>query len=785
LNRIWLEPQGNRAPDAFQDAIGGHALVSQVLFERGLASVESARSFLDPDAFSPIDPAELPGISEAADRVKEAIRCGEQVCVWGDFDVDGQTSTTLLVSALLDLGAQVSFHIPVRERESHGVSLTVFKELHDRQGFGLVVTCDTGITAHEAVDYARSIGVDFVITDHHELPSQLPMACSVVNPRLLPPGHPSASLPGAGTAYKLVQELYRRQGRWEDTEKYLDLVALGIVADVAYQTGETRYLLQRGLAALRNPCRAGLIALYEMAELNPLGLTEEHIGYLLAPRLNAIGRLSDANPVLELLTTPDIGRARMLANHLEGLNARRKLLTDQVFQAAQDQLERDPGLLNEPALVLSNPFWPAGVIGIVASRLVERYTRPVILFSAPISGIARGSGRSIEGINITHAIAGQQKILLGFGGHAMAAGLSLKTEHIPEFRKGFCCTVEEMLGERTLPERSLQIDAYIPLSDLTHDLVLDLERLAPFGAGNPPLTLVSQSLRLRSSKAIGRGGEHLQLILEDEQGHKGKVIWWQGADWGLERPVREGETFDLAYHARMGDFRGAREVQIEYVDIRLQTRMDPTISLETPTIQVIDHRQQPQPLARLQQLLEAGEITVWAEAEATGLLQKRGIAVQDRYNLFPASRLAIWTIPPGRAELASALEAVSPDCVYLLGLHPGTELIEAFVSRLAGLVKYALYTKASRTGISQLAVATAHREATVRKGLAWLEAMGHICVREEKEGEIELKLGGGQRKPELALVEKQLKALLEETAAFRKYFVAADAPSLVESPKQE
>jgi single-stranded-DNA-specific exonuclease len=607
----------------------------------------------------------------------------------------------------------------------------------------------------------------------------------MVNPRLLPPGHPSASLPGVGTAYKLVQELYRRQGRWEDTEKYLDLVALGIVADVAYQTGETRYLLQRGLAALRNPCRAGLIALYEMAELNPLGLTEEHIGYLLAPRLNAIGRLSDANPVLELLTTPDIGRARMLANHLEGLNARRKLLTDQVFQAAQDQLERDPGLLNEPALVLSNPFWPAGVIGIVASRLVERYTRPVILFSAPISGIARGSGRSIEGINITHAIAGQQKILLGFGGHAMAAGLSLKTEHIPEFRKGFCCTVEEMLGERTLPERSLQIDAYIPLSDLTHDLVLDLERLAPFGAGNPPLTLVSQSLRLRSSKAIGRGGEHLQLILEDEQGHKGKVIWWQGADWGLRTPCWEGETFDLAYHARMGDFRGAREVQIEYMDIRLQAVPEAAISLAKAAIQVIDHRGQPQPLARLQGLLEHDQIVVWGEGEALDLLGKQGIPVQSRYGLSPSSELAIWTAPPGRTELVNALEVVSPACVHLFGFEPCTDLQEAFMARLAGLVKFAIYSKEGRTSISQLAAATAHREATVRKGLDWLEAGGHIRVWERNDGELELSQGESPSRRDTTESDKHLRDLLEETAAFRRYFLAADAHSLVESPTRE
>jgi single-stranded-DNA-specific exonuclease len=779
LNKKWLEPLEEQAPDDFKQAIGGHGLVAHILFERGLTSVEAARAFLDPDAFRPSDPCELPGIDQAARRLKEAIQSGEPVCVWGDFDVDGQTSTTLLVSTLEELGAIVSFHIPVRERESHGVSLPVLKELHARHRFGLVVTCDTGITAHEAVDYAEKIGIDFVISDHHELPVQLPNAHAIVNPRLLPAGHPAESLPGVGTAYKLAEELYRRLGEPKEVEKHLDLVALGIVADVARQTGETRYLLQRGLEALRNPGRAGLKAIYEMTELNSQGITEEHIAYLLAPRLNAMGRLSDANPVVELFTTQDIGRARVLANHLEGLNARRKLLTDQVFQAALAQLERDPSLLSEPALVLSHPSWPAGVIGIVASRLVERYNRPVVLISAPPGGIGRGSGRSIERCNITHAIAAQAGILLGYGGHAIAAGLSLQTEHISQFHQAFIRTVSEMLAGQ-LPEPELQIDAYIPLSDLTPGLVMDLERLAPFGAGNPAPTLTSRGLRLSGRSKVGRGDEHVQLIVEDEQGNQGRVIWWQGASWEIPEAVLEGGSFDLAYHARMANYRGSREIQIEYVDLRTQTGSAAPILLETIPIQVMDYRRQPQPLARLQQLRSKKQLTVWGEAEAFDLLRKQGIPVQDRYHLCPSKELAIWTMPPGRAELVSVLESVSPGCVYLFGFQPSTETLEAFLTRMAGLVKFSLQSKAGRTSIAQLAAATAHREATVRKGLTWLEAGGHIQVKEKELGQLELSRGSGEVRVEIDSLVQQLKALLEETAAFRRYFLTADPLSLVE-----
>ena len=784
MNKQWLEPPEDQAPESFRAAIGGHVFVARILIERGLSSVEAARAFLDPQAFIPSDPCELPGMADAANRVERAIQDRERICVWGDFDVDGQTSTALLVSTLEELGAQASFHIPIRERESHGISLGVFKEMHNRQGFGLVVTCDTGITAHEAVDYAGTLGIDFVITDHHELPAQLPSALAVVNPHLLPNRHPAESLPGVGTAYKLAEELYRRSGRQADVEKHLDLVALGIVADVARQTGETRYLLQRGLKTLREPGRAGLKAIYEMAELSAQGLTEEHISFVLAPRLNALGRLGDANPVVELFTTTDMGRARVLANHLEGLNARRKLLTDQVFQAAQAQIERAPDHLGEPALVLSHPSWPAGVIGIVASRLVERYNRPVLLISGPPGGTARGSGRSIEGCNITRAISAQAGMLLGYGGHAMAAGLSIETERIPEFRRAFCQTVGKMLGVG-LPEPVLQIDGYMPLSELTPALVTDFERLAPFGAGNPALTLASPGLRLRCSSAVGRGNEHVQLIVEDEQGFQGKVIWWQGAGLGLPGPVLDGELFDLAYHVRMGNYRGCREIQIEYVDIRLQIAPETRIALEAPAIQVIDFRGQPHPLARLRQLLDHGKVVVWGEAEALDLLGKQGIPVRDRYSLGPASELAIWTAPPGRSELTSALESVSPSCIYLFGVGPSSEPWEAFLRRLSGLAKFAVNTKSGLTTISRLAAATAHREATVRKGLAWLEAGGHIQVSEKNEGQLELRTGEGLLKPDSARIEKQLKEMLEETAAFRRYFITAGASSLVESRSQE
>ena len=524
----------------------------------------AAVAFLDPDAYLPTPPDALPGMARAVNRLWRAIRGGESICVWGDFDVDGQTATALLVGTLRDLGAHVSYHVPVRETASHGVDLPNLKQVI-AGGARLILTCDTGVAAHEAASYARGQGVDMIITDHHELDATLPDATAIINPKLLDSrAHPLADLPGVGVAYKLAEALYERARRPKDAARHLDLVALGIVADLALQRGDTRYLLQRGLAALRRSERPGLVALMEKAELDPTWLSEEHIGFVLGPRLNAAGRLADANACVDLLTTDDIGRGRILAADLEALNARRKLLCNQVEQGAETQIARDPLLLEGGALVLANPAWPAGIIGIVASRLVERYGKPTILISSPPGEVARASARSVPGVNITAALSAHADLLVNFGGHPMAAGFGIDPERIPELRRALSRTVAAMLADAHV-ETGLRIDGILPLAELTPALADDLGRLAPFGPGNPPLTLAAERLRARSGKKVGRNDEHQLVIVTDEAGGERQVIWWDGGS----EPLPEG-LFDLAYVARNSTYRGTRELQVEWVDARAE-----------------------------------------------------------------------------------------------------------------------------------------------------------------------------------------------------------------------
>ena len=765
--RPWNEPQPVDVSAELRAAVGGHPLVSQALARRGFTSRAAALAFLDPDYYTPALPGELPGLAAAAARLEAAIRRRERICVWGDFDVDGQTATALLVSALRDLGAPVSFHIPVRANESHGVNLPVLQQVLDG-GAELLLTCDTGIAANDAVAYAATRGVDVIITDHHVLPERLPEALALVNPRFLPGAHPAAALPGVGVAYKLAEELYRRAGRAEACDQYLDLAALGIVADLAVQTGETRYLLQRGLAVLRQARRLAVQAMLERAELNAAWLSEEHIGFVLAPRLNALGRLADANLAVEFLTTTDLGRARVLALQLEGLNDRRKLISNQVFQGTLAQLAREPALLEEPVLVLAHPAWPAGVIGIVASRLVERFNKPVVLISAPPGALGRGSARSVAGLDITAAIAEHQELLAGYGGHPLAAGLSIDPERIPEFRRRLSRTARRLVGDQP-DQAALQLEGYLALPELSLDLVADLERLGPFGPGNPPLFLAARRLQLKSQAAVGREEEHLLLTVEDEAGDTQRVVWWQGAGW----PLPEG-WFDLAFQVRASTFRGERAVQVEWVDFR--PLVEPAVRLQAkqPPQQVIDHRQAAHPLAVLHSILAQGEAQVWCEAGA-----RQKLAGRSRNELSPAKVLVIWTTPPGRAELQAALEQARPETVYLFGVDPEAGQLESFLKRLAGLVKRVLHTNQGRASLPALAAATAQRAATVRKGLTWLEQRGLVQTEYREGDEVQFKPGRGEVVPVAAQTAGQVKAMLEETAAFRSYFRWADKEALI------
>ncbi len=763
----WINPSPVNIPASIAD-LNLPPLIAQTLVRRGVTSAEAARAFLDPRSQPSTSPYELPGMDRAVECISLAIRKRQPVCVWGDFDVDGQTSTALLAQTLGALGADVTYHIPIRAVSSHGVHIPELTEIIDR-GAKLILTCDTGITAHDAVDYAKSRGVDFVISDHHDLDETLPDAAAVVDPKMLPDDHPLANLAGVGVAYKTAEALLahesplpsreRARVRVDTQDSLLDLVALGLIADVALLKGETRALAQKGLEALRNSQRIGLQLIAELANQPLAQATEEYVGFVIGPRLNALGRLGDANPAVELLTTHDPVRARVLAAQLEGLNSQRKLLTSQVYRAAETQLRADPSLLEQPAIVLGHPAWPGGVIGIVAGRLKGRYSKPVLLFNTSEDSPARGSARSVEGVHITKAISAQKDLLLGFGGHPMAAGLSLELENLPAFRKRLGVTIAGMIGDAAYEEPSLQIDAWLPLDELSLDLADTIAQLAPFGAGNPSLIFASGGLRLKAVVKIGKTKDHLRLNLEDEHGNTKSVLWWNGIE---EYLPESGSKIDIAYSLRAGTYRGERQLTLEFKDFRVVE--EKAVEVKSKKIEVIDLRQNVESFVRL-------AVQAFAEGH-----DKKNVDGVDRYGLHPSSELALYTTPPGPGELQAILERVKPQKVYLVAQNPPVEKTDEFLKRLAGMTKFVIAKKSGKTKISELAASTAQRESTVRIGLEWLAAGGHVAIKREGDAVL-LSTGDGEGNQ---YVQKELyvavKGLLEETAAYRDYVATLKDP---------
>lgn len=750
----WLDPQPVNI-DSLQ-ALGLPPLVAQTLLRRGISSPVEAEAFLYPNV---TPPANFPDIEKAVASILLAIRKNDLICVWGDFDVDGQTSTALLVQTLQILKANVTYYIPIRGRESHGVHIESLKPILDN-GAKLLLTCDTGIAAHEAIEYANSRGVDVVVTDHHDLAETLPNAKAIINPKLLPADHPLKHLAGVGVAYKLAEALLA-EDHPSELANLLDLVALGLIADVALLKGETRALAQKGIEALRTTNRLGLKVIAELSGTALETLTEETIGFTFAPRLNALGRLGDANPAVELLLTQDPPRARVLSAQIEGLNSQRRLLTSQVYEAAEAKLRETPDLLTEPAIVLSHPGWPGGVVGIVANRLVDRYHKPALLLTESEDGIVRGSARSVEGLHITEAIATQKDLLLGFGGHPMAAGLSMPLDKLADFRRGLGKAVEKQLGEIVFDEPTLQIDAWLDLAEINISLADALEMLAPFGAGNPALTLATRGVTLKSVTTIGKTKEHLRLTIEDETGKTQSILWWGGA--GEEMPPIDNK-FDIAYSLRASTFRGQKQVTLQLEEFRVVE--EKPIEARKTRVEIRDMRLQSS-LLNLQP-----STLIWAE----GPDRAAGISRRD---LHQADELTIYTTPPSLRELRKALEIVKPKIVYVFGISPAEQKPDEFLTHLAGLCKFVLNQRRGKTTVSELASASAARESAIQVGLEWLAAGGQLTVAIEDD-DVLLSKETQAKNPYLqAELFVALKGILNETTAYRKYFASAELKSLL------
>jgi len=778
------------------------------LAQRGITTAEKALPFLDSRAYAPAPPSALVGLDRAADTLFDAVRRGRNFLVWGDFDVDGQTSTTLLVAALQELAGpqHVRYHVPNRFSEGHGIRPEKLTALLEDASFEphVMLTCDTGIGDGEGIGLAKEAGLTVVVTDHHALPAEFAdaepgeeppcgeeaevagaqsvrRADAIVNPKFLRVDDPLRTLPGVGVAYKLVQRLYELAGDPEGASQFLDLVALGIVADVAEQMHDTRYLLQIGLDRLRRTERIGLKALMESARLSPDRVDAQGIGFQIGPRMNALGRLDDATVAVELLTTDDAMRAGQLAAQMERLNNERRLLTSQITQTAFDMLEREPVLLDFNAIVLANPNWHAGIIGIVAARLVEAYHKPTVLLCSPPEEPARGSARSTPGVDIGASIAGCAALLMHHGGHPGAAGVTLEAANIDRFRRELSRQVDQHRIDAG-PE-GLRIDAELPFSDLSLTLAEEVERLAPFGNGNPLPTFVSQSVTVVQDRRIGRDGTHRRLVLQDREGRRQTAVWWRSAD--VELP---GGAVDVAYTLGINEYRGERSAQLTLEAVRAAEEGEATGLAGGLAGEYVLHDLRRELVSAAD--LPTPDSAVWF-AEGTRLGRVPFRSRLEAAKAVTGRPLVLWSSPPSPELLHWLVEEAGPSELYLIGRDTAEAHPDAVLKQVAGMAKWSMRPGANgregggaedgRLPIDRLAARIGVTEAIVRCSLLWLERKGLLRLQGWEEGDVARVVPGDGSEGDgdgRALLQEELKELLAEVRAYRRFLKRAPVGAL-------
>ncbi len=557
-------------------------LLAVLLCNRHLTEADQARRLLQAPLAGLHEPEKLPGVVEASARLLAAVRAQKRICIWGDYDVDGVTGTAILLSCFRLLGAQVDFHVPHRLEEGYGLNCVALRHLAE-QGVKVVVTVDCGIASLAEAEEARRLGLELIVTDHHEPKTSLPDADVLIHPRLVTGAvpYPFGHLSGSGVAFKLAWALCKRACGSDKVsplhrEFLLDavaLAALGVVADVVPLHDENRILVRHGLARLRKASLPGVQALLHTAGLSGKPeLSAMDIGYALAPRLNAAGRLGTARLAVELLTTTDAQRAAFLAQHLEEQNQQRQVLERRLLEQARAMVGQEP---QAPAFVLASSEWHPGLIGIVAGRLVDLFHRPALLIALrPEQGFGQGSGRSVPGFPLHQALEECTPHLLSHGGHATAAGFRVAAAEIATFRQRFQEVARKHFGQ-TMPAPRLIIDAEVPLAALTGGLMAGLRQLEPFGPGNPqPLLLAGDLQVVGQPRRVGVGERHLSFQIRQHGKYLRAIAFGMGDR--RDELMAQGGRCSLVFTPRINEWQGFRRLELEVRDFQAgpQARLD-------------------------------------------------------------------------------------------------------------------------------------------------------------------------------------------------------------------
>ena len=640
---------------ALADALGVSPIIARLLLRRGIHSVDEAQRFLYPQQDGFYDPFLMKDMDRVVARIHRAIETGEQVMIYGDYDADGATSTSLLYLALREIGTNVTYYIPDRFSEGYGLNGPAL-EAAKEQGFQLVITVDNGISAVEEAALAKRIGLDLIVTDHHTPPEVLPDAYAILNPKQPGCSYPDKMLAGVGVAFKVVQALYGRL-----PEEFLDLAAVGTVADLAPLVDENRLIARYGLRRMNEAPRKGIAALIEVSGLQGKELTAGHIGFSFGPRINASGRLDSATHAVELLTTDDAVEAERLAQFLEDRNKERQAIGEGIFEEAVELIERHPHWLEGRVLVVPSEGWNEGVIGIVASRLVERYYRPTLMIA--LNGThGKSSARSIHGFDLHAALTRCSDLLDHYGGHKMAAGFSLAVDRIDELRRRMNEIAFEVLTEEDMTPK-LDIDMVLDLTQVDLGLVEQIQSLAPYGFGNPSPRFACTGLDIEGTRVVGKDASHLQVKVQAQGKQLDCIAFRRGSD---QSEIDNLASIDIAGELEINEWRGRRSLQMILGDWRAgdfqmydrRTVSDKAVWLETRKEQLTVLCFQETSAGEIESRLlgypwNEGKYRLYLVDEEGGW---RHLAGEDE----PTEHIVFYDLPLDLEHFAAALDGVLP-----------------------------------------------------------------------------------------------------------------------------
>ena len=835
----WLIKEQTEINKEFLDAALGLEIIARLLLNRGIQTKEKAISYLNPDKYIESSPYEIPDLNRAKERIISALKNKEKITIFGDYDVDGVTSTACLLYTLKEFTEKVDFYIPSRLKEGYGLNKEAVEKIRKKHKAKLLITCDCGVTNHKEIEHANSLGLDVIVTDHHALPDPLPNAYAVLNPKLLPEDHKLHNLPGVGVAYKLAEAILEdnRQQTTDNREQFviarsvsdslaslgassaisigiaspsarndkkqssilqkedlLDLVTLGMIADLAPLIDENRYLVQIGLPKLATTKKIGLQELLRICGYTPtsaLGtqhsklnaqhsaLNTESVGFGIAPRINAVGRLTDANLAVKLLTTKNLIEAMHIATELDIQNKQRQLLCEQTLEEALLLISEEVDLTSDKCIVLANANWHHGVIGIVASRIVDKFGLPTILIAIDKEqNIARGSGRSSGNFNIIEALNNSSKHLEKHGGHKAACGLSIKPENINDFIQAFKGAVEESIEDSDIGP-TLKIDFELSTALLSFELMNLINKLSPFGFGNRTPVFVSNKLEVVSIRTIGKNNQHLKLYLKGAR-DKGQGITDTGQEilealvWNYyeeEGLLKIGDKVKVAYSPKINNFNGESCIQLQVKDIMLVDHKQLTTDKRqfTNEVKILDYRGK---VEECISLLTSKHVVFFAETKQKDFLP---LKTSSRTKINECKKLVFLESPPDENTFIEITKRANAQEIYLAfsNTKEPTFKPQEILKRLIGMLKYAQKYKKAKVKKEDLESALGLSKSATAYAIETLVRIGFLEVKRDLE-ELSINIVTSSRQNYLELVEYNLfVSELKQTSQFTAWLQTA------------